>query len=173
MIVIGEFNQWESLMSIGHPTINIVDPAKNDEVIEKDVANTVPDQIKILGTVGSSNVPVSLQWRGGRAFPGVPTAEWHIVGQKGVIRFTSSTWALNVISADRKIEVLDSATGEVEVLEVEPDEWDSLPVTARNIAKVYEAYRKGEWWPDWEWAIKRHEQLEDLWRSFDEGKVVK
>lgn len=76
---------------------------------------------------------------------------------------------------ETRIEVLDGETGEVTVLEkaggngegIERDEWDDLPFMARNIARLYEAYRKGEWWPDWEWAVKRHEFLHEMWENFD------
>jgi len=170
MTVLGGFNNFDSALSIGHPTVDIIDPADGDKIIDKDVPNTVPDQIKILGTVGHSKVPVSFQWRGGKAFPGAPVADWQIVGQKGILRLTASSWALNVISTETKIEFFDIATGEVEILVAEKDEWVDLPVPARNIARVYEAWRKGEWYPDWEWAVKRHELIDDLWRSFDEGR---
>jgi len=171
ILVLGPFNSFESKLSIGHPIVDIIDPADNNKIIESDVVNTVPDQIKIIGTVGATNAPVSLQWRGGGAFPGVPTADWQIVGQKGILRLTSLTWAQNVGMPGTKIELFDMVTGKVEVLELEADEWTDLPIQARNIARVYEAYRKKEWYPDWEWAVRRHEFLEELWRSFDEGSM--
>jgi len=167
--VLGDINTSHSLLSIGHPTVDIVASGDNVKVIEKGVNNTVPDQIKILGTVGPLKAPISLNFRGGATFPGVPVTAWEIVGQKGIIRLTSPWWGLNVGVPDTKIEFFDIATGEVEHLEAENDELADLPNAARNIARLYEAYRQGSWWPDWEWAVKRHEFLEDLWRSFDEG----
>jgi hypothetical protein len=67
-------------------------------------------------------------------------------------------------SHDNKILVKDA---ENTVL----DQWDELPVPAQNIARIYEAFRKGEWVPGFEWAVERHEMLEEIWRRFDEKQA--
>ena len=51
----------------------------------------------------------------------------------------------------------------------ERDQWDELPVPAQSITRMYEAFRKeGERVPDFEWAVKRHEMIEEMWRGYDE-----
>jgi hypothetical protein len=59
--------------------------------------------------------------------------------------------------------------GTKEVLEVEKGELDNLPRAAQNIGRVYEAWRLGKWVPEWEWAVKRHEVIDGMWRNYDES----
>jgi predicted dehydrogenase len=157
-------------MAIRNEKKDIVDPSQDNKVITKDATNTVPDQILLQGTVEQDNAPVSIHYRGGPPFPGTPNMQWWIQGSKGEIHLTSSSWSLNVGREDTKIEVFDRATGKVTEVKPERDEWDELPVPAHNIARLYEAIRKGEWVPDFEWAVKRHEILEEMWRRFDESQ---
>ncbi|KAE9362953.1 oxidoreductase family protein-like protein [Stipitochalara longipes BDJ] len=167
--VLGEFKTWNSLMAIRNSKKDIIDPANGNKVITKDAPNTVPDQILLQGTV-SSGAAVSIHYRGGSPFPGTPSIQWWIQGSKGEIRLTSSSATLNVGRDDTKIEWFDKERGTVVEVKGDKDEWDELPGPARNIARVYEAYRKGEWVPDFEWAVKRHMILEEMWKRFDEGQ---
>lgn len=167
--MLGDFKDLDSLLSIGYPLVDIIDRT-DGKVVEKDVPNTVPDQIMIQGTAKPSNASLSLQWRGGSQFPGTPRADWRIVGTKGELRITSASWALSVGHPETKVELFDKASEKVEDVEVPKDEWDELPIPAQNIARLYEAHRKGEWVPDFEWAVKRHEVLEGLWQRFDAAK---
>ena len=69
------------------------------------------------------------------------------------------------------IKVHDQGSGEVEEVEWEKDEFEELPVPARNIARVYEAFRLGgEGLVGFEEAVGRHEMLGDMYRAWDEGK---
>lgn len=166
----GDFDSYDSLLSIGYPTVDIIDGAANNKIIAKDVPNSVPDQVLIQGKVLPSNAVVSLQWRGGQSFPGTPQADWQIFGDKGSLRVTSSLWALNVGHPDTKLELFDARKGTVETVAAEKAGWDELPSRAHNIARLYEAYRKKEWYPDFEWAVKRHEIIEELWERFDQAR---
>jgi predicted dehydrogenase len=168
-LVLGDFKSYDSLLHIGFPKADIVDRAANNKIITKDAPNTVPDQVLIQGTVLPSNAIVSLQWHGGQSFPGVPQADWQIIGEKGSLRLTSTSWSLNVGRPATKVEIFDAATGDVETIVGNKDEWDELPFLAHNIARLYEAYRKKEWYPDFEWAVTRHEVLEEMWQRFDRG----
>ena len=163
----GEFKTWDSLLSNRHGFKDIIDPANNNEVIVKNAPNTVPDQIMLHGLVTPSNAPVSVHFRGGTPFPGTPNIDWRVQGEKGELRLTSSSWSLNVGRPDTKVEWYDAEKGTVEQLLSDRDEWDDLPVPAHNIARQYEAYRKGEWYPDFERAVKRHEMLEEIWKRYD------
>ena len=167
--MLGEFQSWDSLLSNRHATKDIINPAENNKVITKSAPNTVPDQIMLHGTVPPSGAPVTIHYRGGKPFPGTPGIEWRIQGDIGEIRLTSPSWSLNIGRPDTKIELFDVETGEVEVEVVVPerDQWDELPVPAQNIARMYEAFRKGEWFPDFEWAVRRHAMIEEMWRRYD------
>ncbi|KAG9239131.1 putative dehydrogenase [Amylocarpus encephaloides] len=164
---LGEFKCSDSLLSNRHPTKNIIDPAKDNQIVYKDVPNNVPDQIMMQGIVSPLNVPVSIHYRVGQPFPGTPQLDWRVQGDLGELRITMSTFFLMLGSPDEKLEYYNKQTGEIEILEPEKDEWDELPIPARNIARLYEAFRKDEWHPDFDWAVKRHEMLDEIWRKYD------
>jgi predicted dehydrogenase len=157
-------------MAIRNEKKDIINPSQENKVVVKDAQNTVPDQILLQGTVGQDDAPVSIHYRGGSPFPGTSNMQWSIQGSKGEIHLTSSSWSLNVGREDTKIEVFDRTTGKLEEVKPERDEWDELPVPAQNISRLYEAFRKGEWVPDFEWAVKRHEMLEEMWNRFDKSQ---
>jgi predicted dehydrogenase len=171
-LVLGEFKSWDSLLSNRHETKDIINPAENNKVITKDAPNTVPDQIMVHGTLTPSGAPITIHYRGGKPFPGTPGIEWRIQGDKGEIHLTSASWSLNVGPPDTKIELFDAEAGEVEVIVPERDRWDELPVPAQNIARMYEAFRKGEWFPNFEWAVRRHAMIEEMWRRYDASQTT-
>jgi predicted dehydrogenase len=121
----------------------------------------------IHGTVESSGAIVNFQWHGGKPFPGTPGADWRILGEKGELRLTTSSYALNVGRPDTKLGLFDTTTGVLESVTTDKDQWDSLPTPAQNIARLYEAYRLKGWYPDFEWAVKRHEMIDELFQRFD------
>lgn len=157
-------------MAIRNSRKDIIDPAEGNKVVVEAAPNSVPDQILLQGTV-ASGAAVSIHYRGGPPFPGTPNMQWWIQGSKGEIRLMSSSWSLNVGREDTKVELLDKETAKVEEVRPEKDQWDELPIPAQNIARVYEAYRKGEWVPDFELGVRRHEMLEEMWRRFDESQA--
>lgn len=61
--------------------------------------------------------------------------------------------------------------GEVITVDVRRDEYEHLPVLARNIARLYEAFTstkaesKGEkeWYPDFEYALRKHDVIEEMY----------
>ncbi|TVY81618.1 Galactose/lactose metabolism regulatory protein [Lachnellula suecica] len=169
--VLGEITTWNSLLSNRHEFKDIIDPSKDNKIIVKDAPNTVPDQIMLHGLVSPSNAPISIHFRGGKQFPGTPALEWRIQGEKGELRLTSSSFGLNVGTPDTKVELFDEESGIVEELVPNSSELDDLPIPAQNIARLYEAFRKGEWYPDFEWAVKRHEMLAEIWRRHDEATI--
>ena len=157
-------------MSNGYPTKDIIDPSKNNEVVEKDKPNSIPDQIMLHGLVTPSNAPVTMHFRGGEPFPGTPSMDWRILGTKGEIRLTGPTECLNVGRVDTKVELYEKETGKVEIVLADKSPLDDLPVRAQNIARQYEAFRKGEWYPDFAWAVKRHELIDEMWKQYDARK---
>jgi hypothetical protein len=101
--------------------------------------------------------------------PDTPAIDWHIQGERGELRLTSPSMTLNVGRDETKIEFYDVETGKTEVLEVEKDEWSGFPRPMQNIGRLYEAWRLGEWVPDFEWGIKRHAMIDEMWKSYDES----
>ncbi|KAL1851205.1 transcription regulator gal80 [Paecilomyces lecythidis] len=162
--VLGEFKSFNSLLAISRPTKDIVDRAAGNKIIEANVPNTVPDQISVQGTVSPSGALATINLYGGKEIPGTPQLDWRIQGETGWLRVTSSNCAINVGSPDLKLEVFNGETGEVVALD--RDELDELPLPAQNTARLYEAYRKNEWYPTFEWAVKRHETIEEMWKRF-------
>lgn len=60
--------------------------------------------------------------------------------------------------------------------EVELVQWDrpfeELPGQARNVAALYEAFADGDQkrFPDFDHAVLRHAQIDEIFRSSDEGR---
>ncbi|KAB8221555.1 hypothetical protein BDV33DRAFT_76505 [Aspergillus novoparasiticus] len=167
--VLGEFKTLRSFSSISRPTIDIKDYSVGDtgKVVEAGARNTVPDQILAYGTVEPSNAAVTIKYHAGKEFPGQPRLDWRIQGEKGWLRLSSPLVSLNVGGPGIKLEIARNETNTVEEILPETDEWDELPIPAQNIARLYEAYRKNEWHPTFDWALKRHEALDKIWKEFD------
>ncbi|OGM47517.1 oxidoreductase [Aspergillus bombycis] len=159
----------ESFSSISRPTIDIKDYSVGEagKIVETSARNTVPDQVLVYGTVEPSNAAVTIKFHAGKEFPGQPRLDWRIQGEKGWLRLASPHVSLNVGGPGIKLEIARNETKEVEELLPETDEWDELPVFAQNIARLYEAYRKNEWYPTFDWALKRHEAIDGIWKEFD------
>ncbi|GFF58529.1 galactose/lactose metabolism regulatory protein GAL80 [Aspergillus udagawae] len=167
--VLGEFKSFTSSCAISRPELDIVNYADGGKVIEKSVRNTVPDQILVHGTAEESNAFVTINLYAGKEMPGLPRLDWRIQGEKGWLRVTSPMAFLNVGTPETKLQLYRTESGQVEEVTVDEDEWDSLPIPGQNIARLYEAYRKGEWYPTFDWAVRRHELIDGMWKRFDKG----
>ncbi|RHZ46496.1 uncharacterized protein CDV56_103032 [Aspergillus thermomutatus] len=167
--VLGEFKAFTSSCAISRPELDLVDYADGGKVVEQSVRNTVPDQILMHGTTEKSDAFVSINLYAGKEMPGLPRLDWRIQGEKGWLRVTSPMLFLNVGTPETKLELYRTESGQVEEVQVDEDEWDSLPIPAQNIARLYEAYRKGEWYPTFDWALRRHELIDGMWKRFDQG----
>ncbi|KAF7171421.1 hypothetical protein CNMCM6106_005798 [Aspergillus hiratsukae] len=167
--VLGEFKAFTSSCAISRPELDIVDYADGGRVIEKSVHNTVPDQILMHGTTETSNAFVTINLYAGKEMPGLPRLDWRIQGEKGWLRVTSPMLFLNVGTPETKLELYSTESGQVEEVKVDKEEWDALPIPAQNIARLYEAYRKGEWYPTFDWAVRRHELIDGMWKRYDQG----
>jgi hypothetical protein len=171
LLVLGEFTSYNSVLANRTPTKDIVDNSTG-QIVEKDVTNTVPDQILLQGLVGSSNVPLSIHWRGGSSPPDTPALYWRIQGSLGELTVTSPGAFLNIAHEGTKIEFYNAKNGIKEAVEVDRDERDELPKAAQNIGRLYEAWRLGQWVPDWQWGLKRLEVIDGMWRGYDESKSL-
>lgn len=104
----------------------------------------------------------------------MPRLDWRIFGSKGEIRVTGyNMWSLNAGSGDIVLETYKADDGEVINVDIDADEFEHLPVPARNIARLYEAFAASvdngqdnkEWYPDFEYTLKKHELIEDMYQK--------
>ena len=187
--VLGDVHQGtaRSVLVNQYPEVTVVEPGPNTPLETK--KNDVPNQILFNAVLGAGTgavftvkihnsatpspgvKPPPPQTAGKRALPAL---EWRIFGTKGEIRVTSyDTWALNIGGEDTVVEVWNVDEGNVvREVEVKDDLEGVLPLKARNIARLYEAFaagtdgeKKREWYPDFEYAVKRHEVIEEMYRE--------
>lgn len=100
-----------------------------------------------------------------------PRFLWRIYGDKGEIDVSASGMLLNSGYDDSKVSLHDHETGKVEEIPVEKDEWDELPLYARNIGRLYEAFRLGDKTklPTVEEAYQRHVLIDKMLKHWDDG----
>ena len=67
------------------------------------------------------------------------------------------------------IAVHDFATDKVEKIGLEDGEYADLAQSGKNIARLYDAYADGKWVPDWDWAVKRHALLDEMFEREENG----
>ena len=82
---------------------------------------------------------------------------------------TSAAAGMQASDGERSIAVHDFVTDEAETIQ-----WDQpfkdLPERARNVAAMYGAFAKGNTGlPDFEHAVMRHAQIEEVFRNSEEG----
>lgn len=169
--VLGEATIQHSHTQIQRPDVKIRDPSTKQ--ITETVSSNVPDLLVATATLPPSNL-VSAQgvtflarFRRGQPFAGEPQLSWTVNGEKGEIRLTSQNSVALQAFADVdgvKIEVHDFESGEVESV---PWAWEEgwqaeLPVPARCVGAVYEAFAGGESLPSFEDAVRRHEQVDGI-----------
>ena len=104
-------------------------------------------------------------------FKGTPGFTRIIHGEKSEIKVTVASAALQASDDDWSIAVHNFATDEVEVIEWER-QFTHLPPSARNVAAMYEAFADGEMgkYPDFEHAVLRHRQIDEVFKSSEEDK---
>ncbi|KAI9737339.1 MAG: hypothetical protein M1834_009493 [Cirrosporium novae-zelandiae] len=179
----GGVSSHHSLLVNQYPSVSIVNLSTR-EVISQSQPNDVPNQIVFNAVMDSGAVFTYKLHNSATISPGakprqngggrMPALDWRIFGSRGELRITSySTWSLNVGAEDVRLEIWKADQGEVVEVDVGADEFEDLPLRARNIAKVYEAFaagidgegKKREWYPDFEYGLKRHELIETMYRE--------
>lgn len=167
MSVLGEFASFDSLLLNGQPLVDIVD--RDGTLLDWDDARKQDDPAQIVVQAKTENGSVvTFFLRHGKPQPGKHIMEWRIFGQDGELRVTSPTPFLNVGHPDTKIELHDHKTGKIETVDRGEDELAHLPLAARNIGRMYEAFWKGEEGVrDFDLAVKRHRMIEEMWGRYD------
>jgi hypothetical protein len=129
------------------------------EFVKKDA----PDHVSIHGRVASNNAILTYHMRAGSPFPGTPQFLFRIYGEDGEIELAVDAWIPQVESENELLRVWNSKTNEVETIKVD-DELKDLPMLARNVGRLYEAFHpdsRAEY-PDFAHAVKRHELLDEM-----------
>ena len=147
---------------------------KHDDGHLTDMARDTPDQIMLQGYLKGGAV-LSVHQRGGSPFKGEPGLRWRIYGESGEIEVTSGGSFLQVGYPDMTIKLHDHKTDEIQTVDwATNDEWDQLPLPAKNIARLYEAFAEGDQtnYADWEQAVGRHKLLEKMEESSKTGRIV-
>lgn len=180
--VLGKITTFKSHLVNRHPKVDIVEPGSG-QVLEAERPSDVPTHVAMIASTESGAL-LTYQLR-----PGVvqvarselqtdrpPAIDWRIFGSNGEIRVRSwdtsiNTWSLNADKPELKVEIYREGVGEFVELDTVADEFSTLPLPARNIARVYEAYsaaRAGDesaWYPDFEYALERHKMLESMYQE--------
>ncbi|KAH7231221.1 uncharacterized protein BKA55DRAFT_525411 [Fusarium redolens] len=136
------------------------------------VESDVPDLVSVSALLRPSQyiengATVFITFHRGPPFPGEPNLTWTISGEKGELKFTAEggTTPRTMASGAIKIELHDFSTGMVRDIPWAWEPWrQELPIAARGVAGVYEAYARGDQtaYCDFEHGLKRHEQLENI-----------
>lgn len=140
----------------------------------------VPDLVHVTGTLPeSANVQkgatLHVGLRRGQPYPGDPAFLWTINGEKGEIRLVSQVVSFIQVGSDdhpATLEVHDFETNKVEKIEWEYEDWQKeLPVPARNVGSLYEAFAAAQEggevrYATFEDAYQRHKQLDELLEGF-------
>ncbi|WQF84656.1 Putative gfo/Idh/MocA-like oxidoreductase, NAD(P)-binding domain superfamily [Colletotrichum destructivum] len=167
--VLGEAAIRHSHAQIQRPNIRIRDPSTK-QIVET-IPNDVPDLIVATTTLPPSDLIATdatllARFRRGQPFPGDPQLAWTVHGERGEIRLVSQDSAALQAFADGdavRIEVHDFESDVVERVAWAWADWqDGLPVPARCIGAVYEAFAEGEGAAgvaSFEDAVRRHEQI--------------
>ena len=156
--------------------MKIRDPSTG--AIVETVRTTVPDLAIATGTLQPSahveaGATLLARYRRVQAFKGEAPLVWTVTGETGELRLTATGGpGLNAMSHGEPvaIEVYDFATETVEDVGWKWDEARSdLPVNARNIGALYEAFAQGDEsrYPTFDHAVKRHRQLETMLAKFE------
>ncbi|KAH8665393.1 hypothetical protein BGZ61DRAFT_431276 [Ilyonectria robusta] len=173
--VLGDAQDIGSRLQLQRPEVGLTS-SKTGTVVET-VKSDVPDLVFVTAQLGD-NVHVQdrasllVRYRQGQPFPGEPRLVWTINGEKGEIKLTAEGGTTPRTLASRPIKILlhDFATDHVEEVGWSWEPWQAeLPAATRGVAGLYEAFARGDStaYPDFEHALKRHEQLEEMlcgWR---------
>lgn len=172
--VLGELASVKGDFHLQRPDVGVPDAA--DASVVKTVRSNVPDLILVSGRwdetgITQQDAPLHYRFRRGQPFPGEPALEWTIHGEKGEIRVISpdNTFISVGDSSPRIIEVHDFKTDTVHKVEWDWEDWQNeLPIPARNIGAVYEAFAEAKengtqpGYVTFDEAVRRHEQLEGM-----------
>ncbi|KAF2804357.1 NAD-P-binding protein [Mytilinidion resinicola] len=168
LYALGELKTYSSILEVKRPKVDLLDKQVSDPEakVVGTTTRTSHDQILIQGHLESGAL-LSYHLRGGKAFAGTEGMLWRIYGETGEIQIKGPSPSVQIGNNGTKIEVQDISTRKVEEITLEQDEWDKLPGSAPNVARMYEVFadKKTSEYPDWEEAVIRHRLVDELYRG--------
>ena len=173
--VLGEYAEWRSRLHIQRPQVPILDSETKQEI--EMITSDVPDLITVHGSLQRSQTTspdalLSVRFQRGPPFKGYPSFTWQVDGEKGAIRVISPHGtALNALVdySAVTIQVHHFSSDNVEDVAFA---WDpsvaGLPIQARNIAGLYEAFalNHGDEYASFADAVSRHQEVDDVLAIF-------
>jgi len=165
--VLGEIASLNSVLGNQRPIVDIIDD--DGKVVESGVKKDAPDHILVQGTLVSGAV-ISISMRGGKGFTGFPGLVWRIYGEKGEILVTGTGPSFGTGVKDASVKVYDNEKDTVDEIELAEDSED-LPLPARYVARLYDAFANGGEYPTFEDALERHRLIDKVNRSSEDGKI--
>ncbi|KAJ4207663.1 hypothetical protein NW759_013893 [Fusarium solani] len=166
---LGDVYDIRSRLQLQRPKVRLA--SKTGAVIAT-VESDVPDLVSVTALLKpsqyvESGATVVMTFQKGQPFPGDPCLTWTISGEKGELKFIAQggTTPRTMASGDVKIVLHDFSTGEISDIPWAWEPWrQELPVAARGVAGIYEAYARGDsmGYCDFEHGLKRHEQLANI-----------
>lgn len=175
--VLGDVHNIQSRLQLQRPKIKVLDSYTGSSI--DTVESDVPDLVYMTGTLpGSEHVikdaTLHMRFRRAQAFLGEPALVWTIFGEKGEIRLTAAFDTMLQVSQleDVTIELDDHEKREIQRVEFKWDAFTELPYLSRSYGSLYEAYATGAVgkYADFDYALKRHTQLDGLLASWDASR---
>ena len=184
--ILGEPTQISSSLAIGYPEVRLLDLSTTPPTQTGTATNENPDQIALSAILASGGV-LSLHLRGGDPMPetssskdgtgsSMPPFLWRIYGEKGEIEVTAPNVLVSIGGPGAAIKLHDHSSGKVHEVPMEGDETlDALPVPARNVGRLYDAFAAGGYGKDErivtiQQGMGRHRLIDEMLKRFDEGK---
>jgi len=165
---LGEIKTFNSLLANKRPTVALLN--SDGTVANPAYHNTSHDHILLQGELSGGAV-FNVNIRGGPPFKGTPGLDWRIYGSKGEIRVTCPRAGL-WLDGDIKLEVYHFVTDSVEEVDLQKvlgvdDPGVGLQAPADNVARVYEAFAKGQTdkYLDFEQSLKWASFIDSVYAS--------
>jgi hypothetical protein len=175
----GEVEDLKSLLVNQHPKVDVIDET-TERIIIAEKPSDVPSQVLLSARTDSGTVlsyhmrPDTFWYTEKRPEGSPPMVSWRIFGSKGEIQIQfwggPIPWSFND-GTQPKIMLYDLDTRKTVEMDKVQDEFEHLPEPARNVARLYEAYAsaragdKSSWYPDFDYALRRHELLEGMYKE--------
>jgi len=156
--VLGEFASFTSVLGNQRPVVDLIDD--NGKIVESGVKKDAPDHIMVQGILVSGGI-MSITMRGGKRIPGSPGFVWRIYGEKGEILITGDGPTFQTGT----LKVYDNEKDIVEEIELPTDSKEDLPLSGRNVARLYDAFAGGGEYPTFEDALERHRLIDKIDKS--------
>lgn len=168
--VLGTFSTLNSILKTEIKTTVLVNTA--GEVTDPAFPRTSPDHIFVHGTLKSGAI-VSINFRGmnGKTVSGTGV-RWTITGTEGEIEVTGPEYSWQIGIPGAKILVRAGEKEEVEEVDfkdrVEKEYVSAVNVPSTNLARVYQAFAKGEIgkYASFEDAVETHRVLDGIKKGF-------